>query len=104
MPDTEPVTLSSAADVNGNAESTQTDTTEYNRGRLIGAIERIIVAVAVAAGNYEVLVFLAAAKGFIRGKALENRDFSEYFLIGNLASSLVALVIGLCAQRLLKAW
>jgi hypothetical protein len=100
----EAVALATVADGNGEDASAQTDTTEYNRGRVIGAIERIIVGVAVAAGNYEVLAFLAAAKGFVRGKSLENRDFSEYFLIGNLASSLVALIIGLCAQRLLKAW
>ena len=36
--------------------------------------------------------FIIAAKGPIRSKDLESRDFAEYFLVGTLASTAVALV------------
>ncbi len=49
-------------------------------------------------GSYAALGFLLAAKGLIRIKELENRDFAEYFLIGTLSSVAVALVLGLLVQ------
>ena len=49
----------------------------------------------VGVGSYEGLALIVAGKGLIRGKELENRDFAEYFIIGNLASVSVALAIGI---------
>jgi hypothetical protein len=80
------------------------DRAEYNRGRIIGAIERMVLVLLVAAGRYEALAFMLAAKGLIRSKALESRDFAEYFIIGTLTSALLALVLGLVLQRLFTAW
>ncbi len=77
------------------------DTNEYSRGRMIGNLERLLLLVIVAAGSYQSLAFLAAAKGLIRSKDLENRDWAEYFLVGSLASVLVALAGGLLIQQLL---
>lgn len=71
------------------------DIKEYNRGRLIGDIERILLVVMVAVHSYEALGFLIAAKGLIRSRELENRSWAEYFLVGTLASTLVAVVAGL---------
>lgn len=71
------------------------DIKEYNRGRLIGDIERILLVVMVAMHSYEALGFLIAAKGLIRSRELENRSWAEYFLVGTLASTLVAVVAGL---------
>jgi hypothetical protein len=73
---------------------TEVDEVEYNRGRLIGSIERLLLAGVVAAGSYAALGFLVAAKGLIRSKDLERRDFAEYFLIGTLASTALAMVAG----------
>ena len=64
-------------------------------GRMIGYLERVIVIAAVTAGSYEALAFLMAAKGLIRAKELEDRAFAEYFLVGSLASTLVALLAGM---------
>lgn len=68
-------------------------------GRMIGYLERIIVVMIVVAGSYEALAFFFAAKGLVRSKELENHQFSNYFLLGSLASFLVALSTGLILQQ-----
>lgn len=77
------------------ANATVIDTREYNRGRAIGNLERILMLVLVGVGSYEGLALIVAGKGLIRGKELEDRDFAEYFIIGNLASVAAALAIGI---------
>lgn len=84
------------------ADGGQIDTTEYNRGRLIGALERLLLLAIVATGNYQALAFIVAAKGLIRAKELEHRDWAEYFLVGTLTSVLVAIGAGLAIQLTLK--
>jgi hypothetical protein len=90
------------------AQSPQSDIDieEYNRGRLIGNLERIVLTIVVAAGSYAALAFLVAAKGVVRSEQFErNRDFTEYFLIGSLSSALVALGAGLALRfALLRLW
>jgi hypothetical protein len=48
----------------------------------------------ISLGSYEALGFLVAAKGLIRAREFEDRNFAEYFILGSLASVAVALVIG----------
>lgn len=72
----------------------QIDEVEYNRGRLIGSIERLLLAGMAAVGSYAALGFTIAAKGLVRSKNLEKHDFAEYFLIGTLASTAIAMVAG----------
>lgn len=79
------------------------DIIEINRGRLIGNLERLVLTIVVAAGSYAALAFLVAAKGLIRSEDLRDRDFAEYFLIGSLASVLVALCAGLLMRFVLSA-
>ncbi len=78
------------------------DIKEYNRGRLIGNIERVLLVVMAAVHSYEALGFLIAAKGLIRSRELENRSWAEYFLVGTLASTLVALLVGLGMQFVIR--
>jgi hypothetical protein len=82
------------------------DIEEYNRGRLIGNLERIVLTIVVAAGSYAALAFLVAAKGVVRSDEFEkNRDFTEYFLIGSLSSVLVALCAGMALRfALIRLW
>lgn len=83
----------------------QLDATEYNRGRVIGNLERGLMLLTVAIGAYGALGFLVAAKGLIRIKELEvDRDFAEYFLIGTLASVLIALALGFLVRHAFLAW
>jgi hypothetical protein len=79
------------------------DIIEINRGRLIGNLERLVLTIVVAAGSYAALAFLVAAKGLIRSEDLRDRDFAEYFLIGSLASALVALCAGMIMRFALSA-
>ena len=72
----------------------EVDTLEYNRGRVIGNLERLVLVITVALGAYEALGFLVAAKGLIRIREFEDRGFAEYFLIGTLASVTIAFIVG----------
>ncbi len=82
------------------------DAEEYNRGRLIGNLERIVLTIVVAAGSYAALAFLVAAKGIVRSDEFDkNRDFAEYFLIGSLSSVLVALCAGIALRfAMVRLW
>lgn len=87
-----------------HAGSEEIDTSEYNRGRVIGNLERGLMLLTVALGSYAALGFLVAAKGLIRIKEFEDRDFAEYFLVGTLASVLTALVLGLLVRNTFLEW
>jgi len=81
------------------------DVSEFNRGRLIGNLERLVLTVALAAGSFAAVGFLLAAKGAIRFDEFAKRDFAEYFLVGSLASILIALCAGLVIRfALLALW
>jgi hypothetical protein len=84
------------------ASKTEIDFAEYNRGRVIGNIERLILLTFVAIQAYQALAFLMAAKGLFRAKDLENKEFAEYFLVGTLVSSMVAITAGMWIQLILN--
>jgi hypothetical protein len=86
----------------GSTPEPTLDVNEYNRGRIIGNIERLMLMAFVALQAYEALAFLLTAKGFLRSKDLEQLDFAEYFLVGTLISSMVAIAAGLGVQMVLK--
>ncbi len=70
------------------------DQARLGMGRKLGNLERILMLIFVIAGRYDALGFVLAAKGLIRSKEFEDRDFTEYFLLGSLASILIALLTG----------
>lgn len=70
------------------------DASEFNRGRVIGLLERVLIYAFVLTGQFGAIGFTLAAKGFTRFKELENRGFAEYVLIGTLLSSGVAMGVG----------
>jgi len=72
------------------------------RGRAIGALERALALTLVLLGEYSALGLVVAAKTIARFKALEEREFAEYFLIGTLASLLLALALGVAVRLVLK--
>ncbi|OLB09222.1 MAG: hypothetical protein AUH06_00200 [Gemmatimonadetes bacterium 13_2_20CM_69_27] len=75
---------------------------EISRGRAIGALERALALTLVLLGQYAAVGWIIAAKSLARFKALEDREFAEYFLIGTLASFLLALLGGIGMQVLLR--
>jgi hypothetical protein len=80
------------------------DLTELRRGRLIGVLERLILIIFMGVKAYQAIGFLIAAKGLIRSKELENRNFAEYFLIGTLASTMIAIAAGVLVQLILQCF
>jgi hypothetical protein len=71
--------------------------TEMARGRMIGGALALTL---VLLGQYGALGLLIAAKALARFRALEERDFAEYFLIGTLTSLLLALLVGVGVRLL----
>ena len=59
------------------SEPIEIDQVEYNRGRVIGALERLMTFFFVLNGAYSALGFLIAAKGMTRFKQLDDREFAE---------------------------
>ncbi|RKY87307.1 hypothetical protein DRQ09_04680 [candidate division KSB1 bacterium] len=77
------------------------DKSEYNAGRIIGILERIIIYFFVLNGSYTAIGIVLAAKGFTRFKELEKRAFAEYVLIGTLLSTILASTIALLVKKIL---
>lgn len=71
------------------------------KGRMIGILERMLVLTLVLVGQWGALGLVMAAKSIARFEDLKHRSFSEYYLIGTLASVLVATVSGLLVKLVL---
>ena len=64
----------------------------YGRGEAIGVLERWIVLIVLARGQYAAMAFILAAKTLARHTRFEDDpEFAEYFLVGTLASVLLAI-------------
>ncbi len=78
------------------AASEQAPGSELRPGRIIGNLERLIVATLVCLGQYGAIGLVLAAKSLARFPQLsESRDFAEYYLVGTLVSMAVAIGAGL---------
>lgn len=65
-------------------------------------LERWIVYLMVVNGEYAAMAFIVAAKALARHKRMEDDpEFAEYFLVGTLASILMAMLIAEGRQVLL---
>jgi len=62
-------------------------------GRIVGSLERLITAIGLAAGSWEVVAAVIALKTVARFKELDDKLFAEYFLIGSLCSLLWASAV-----------
>jgi len=70
-------------------------------GRAIGVLERLILVTFVLVGAWAGIGMIVAAKSIARFRELEQRAFAEYYLVGTLASVLVALAVGGVVRGLL---
>jgi hypothetical protein len=84
-----------------NDEGENIDMREYNSGRVIGMLERILIFFFVLADEFTAIGFIMAAKGFTRFKELDKKDFAEYVLTGTLMSALAAVLVALFVRRLI---
>ncbi|MEA5078118.1 MAG: hypothetical protein VB013_06070 [Anaerolineaceae bacterium] len=76
-----------------------------NGGRVIGYLERLLIFVFIATGQYAGIGFLVAAKSIFRFgefKDSENRMEAEYIIIGTFLSFLYAIVVSLMIVWLLR--
>lgn len=81
-----------------NKDNPQTDIQQM--GRTIGILERMLVLSLVILGQWQGVGWVFAGKTVARFRELDNRAFSEYYLIGTLSSLLFAAATG-SAVRLL---
>ena len=65
----------------------------FSAGRLIGWLERLVLAAGLLSNSWEILAAVIALKTVARFKELDQRDFAEYFLVGSLFSILWAIVV-----------
>lgn len=70
-------------------------------GRIIGILERSLIVILAAMGEFTAIGFVIAAKSIARFKELDDREFAEYYLVGTMLSVFVALLGGLAAKRIL---
>ncbi|MHB1394207.1 MAG: DUF3307 domain-containing protein [Clostridia bacterium] len=70
------------------------DSQMYRYGEVIGILERVTMFLLITSGHYEGITFVIAAKSIARFKQFEKHDFSDYYLVGTLASSLIAIIGG----------
>lgn len=70
-------------------------------GATIGVLERLIVSALVLANASSAIGFVIAAKTLARFKQLDDREFAEYYLLGTLASTAVAILSSLLALQAL---
>lgn len=72
-------------------------------GAYIGMVERFLLTTLVAAGQFGAVGFVLAAKSVARYKQLDEvPGFAEYYLVGTLTSSAIALLTGLLVKRLIN--
>ncbi len=74
------------------------DPAEYNRGRVIGMLERLLIFIFAVGGEFTAIGFVLALKAAIRFPGLNKRVFAEYVLIGTLLSTLLAIGIALAVM------
>lgn len=72
-----------------------------NTGRWIGILERSIVISLILNNSLGSVAFILTAKSIARFRELSDRDFAEYYLIGTLASTTLAICGGFLLNYLL---
>lgn len=87
--DLEPLRLSGSAAAQGNTRQA---------GRYIGMLERALILTLTLAGAFTAIAFVLTAKSIARYKELEHRDFAEYYLVGTLLSTFLAVLGGLALK------
>ena len=71
---------------------------ELKVGRIIGNLERVLIMTFVLLHQFAAVGLVIAAKSIARFRELEDRNFAEYYLVGTLASTLIAVVVGLAVS------
>ncbi|ACL70297.1 DUF3307 domain-containing protein [Halothermothrix orenii] len=70
-------------------------------GYYIGLVERALIVTLVVFGSISSLALVLTAKSLARFERLRSKDFAEYYLLGTLTSTFIALVGGLILKSYL---
>ena len=81
---------------------TQKDREEYDRGKLIGLLERTFLYFLIIFNQIGAIAVIIALKSLARFKELDDKNFAEYFLIGSLLSVMVAVIPAVIVLIILK--
>ncbi|MBI9014634.1 MAG: DUF3307 domain-containing protein [Clostridiales bacterium] len=82
-------------------ETNENDEEEYQAGKLIGSIERLLASVLLLVNQYIAIGLIFTAKSITRyDKISEDQKFAEYYLLGTLFSMLSTIVIYLTLFKL----
>lgn len=66
---------------------------DSNAGRFIGTLERIIMLIFLSIGQYSAIGLVLTAKSIARyDRISKDKDFAEYYLLGTLLSTAIAVV------------
>lgn len=71
-------------------------------GAIIGVLERIFTLTFILIGQYTPIALIFTAKSITRFEDLKRREFAEYYLIGTLSSILIAMLIGIFTNLIVK--
>lgn len=85
----------SGADEGGGAA----ENTGFTAGRFIGGLERILVIIFLALGQYGSIALVFTAKSIARFKQLDDRRFAEYYIFGTLLSAVTAAFVFFILKR-----
>jgi hypothetical protein len=67
---------------------------DNNAGRLIGTVERIIMLILLAIGQYSAIGLVLTAKSIARyDRISKEKNFAEYYLLGTLISTVIVIVV-----------
>ncbi|MBN2735521.1 MAG: hypothetical protein JXR70_00980 [Spirochaetales bacterium] len=92
----------SALKILPRSEANQTDFMAIRRGWIIGVLERLLIFILVINLQIGAIGFILAAKGIIRFKKMDDKDFAEYVLIGTLLSTLLAMLVAFAVLLLMN--
>ncbi len=73
-----------------------------NTGKLIGNIERLLLFILILFNNLVAIGFVITTKSIARFEEMKKKNFSEYYLIGTLSSTLIAIITGKFVMYLIK--
>ena len=69
---------------------------DRNAGRMIGTLERIIMVIFIAIGQYSAVGLVLTAKSIARyDRISKDQSFAEYYLLGTLLSTICAAAVTL---------
>lgn len=74
---------------------------EVKAGKWIGILERILIVIFLYSNQFASIGFIIAVKSLARFKMLENKIFSEYYLMGTLISVVYTFIVYGVLEKLL---